>query len=347
MINLYLFFIKTDDTQINEGIEPLNSTIDKKQDAHLICRLRSDNFPKIEWLKQISKDEYKNYVLDNEPKKEEKQVKNNNNNENSFLNSFFTQSPSSDSIEFDGTHYITISSSNENTYFDPLLNVWINELIIKNVTDKDSGVYLCFGATSNGFSYKKARLNVAIQNQEHFQVISYLDFKRILLNSSSIFIILIPILFMSLFVCIFVYYLKRLGNNYQSKNSKNSCLNKLFLVASKRCCVNSFLTLNFDSVSDTSTTHTTSTTYYSPVENKTQTKIQSLRQSNEYKCVNLFETPETPSKESLVYYKVLEFNDIDEKCDAKSAVSSSSRFYYQVNSSDMDSRLDLNNVINC
>jgi hypothetical protein len=155
---------------------------------------------------------------------------------------------------------------------------------------------------------------------------------------------------MSLFVCIFIYYLKRLGNNYQSKQTRNSCLNKLVLVASKRCCAKSFLSLNSDSVSDTSTTHTTSTTYYSPVDSKHHTKMQLSRQSNEYKCANLLETQETPTKESLVYYKVLEFDNIynaDDKCDAKSAVSSSSRFYYQVNSSDMDSRLDLNNFSNC
>ena len=65
------------------------------------------------------------------------------------------------SSQDESVHYITLSSS-------PLIseqmlrerNVFVSTLTIRQVTGKDSGVYVCFGANSKGYNYRKATLAV-------------------------------------------------------------------------------------------------------------------------------------------------------------------------------------------
>jgi hypothetical protein len=63
----------------------------------------------------------------------------------------------------DSVHYITLSSSPsvvEKLVYNKEKNVYVNTLTIKQAQVKDAGIYVCFGANSKGYNYRKAHLKV-------------------------------------------------------------------------------------------------------------------------------------------------------------------------------------------
>jgi hypothetical protein len=207
-INVY------DESQIFEGIDPVNSTIRLGQDATFTCKVKNDLVSTIQWLKLITKKEYDDYVLE-----KYQEHKGSDDKLSTFINSFFSPLNSENNInnKIDGTHYITIKDENENQEKLLISNVYINKLTIKNSTSKDNGVYICFGVTSNGYSYRKAYLNVVVDD-----VLPTISTPRlILLNGytiklNNLFIIIIPFMIISLFSIISIVYLKLM----QKKSTK-------------------------------------------------------------------------------------------------------------------------------
>jgi hypothetical protein len=63
----------------------------------------------------------------------------------------------------DSVHYITLSASPsfvEKLVYNKEKNVYVNTLTIKQAQVKDAGIYVCFGANSKGYNYRKAHLKV-------------------------------------------------------------------------------------------------------------------------------------------------------------------------------------------
>ena len=102
----------------------------------------------------------------------------------------------------DGTHYITITQSEHMTqhtlYEEANENVYSSQLVISNVKPVDSGVYLCFGVNQNGYSYRKAHLNIQYTRFEQFKN----EFKLTL-------VILIPTLLFAVILLFLVVYLRK------------------------------------------------------------------------------------------------------------------------------------------
>lgn len=200
-------------------------------DAVFNCKVKSTSVPNIKWMKQITRAEYTNYVIqnsnnenllmseENSNEKESDEFKSlyvlstlpslkvieknaNKNFDDSSLNDLlgsdynlnsnskqddfnfelfvpselnenklskkqsFKKSETKDDSgnrDEDSVHYITLSSSPsilEKFSYNKEKNYYVSQLVIKQASVKDTGVYVCFGASTKGYSYRKSYLKV-------------------------------------------------------------------------------------------------------------------------------------------------------------------------------------------
>ncbi|CAF0849721.1 unnamed protein product [Brachionus calyciflorus] len=297
-----------EDSQIFEGLDPMNSTISTGMDAIFTCKVKSQNLPNIKWMKQISKAEYTNYVIQNSNSENLLKDKDLNSEElrnlyvlnslpslklieknskkseydDTFLNDLITGNDNLKQDEFnfdlfvpneidfgsttkkietkndDSIHYITLSSSPsviEKFSYNKEKNYYVSQLTIKQANVKDSGIYVCFGATTNGYSYRKSYLKVlpTIRTQPDMNFypndllskFKKIDYKENLffnnrplstaqtnqvssaslltIQSIGLIIIGIPVILIALFALISVCYLKNLDNLKEDDNSVRRC----------------------------------------------------------------------------------------------------------------------------
>ena len=296
-------------SQIFEGLEPSNVTISSGMDAVFTCKVKSTYKPNIKWMKQISKIEYTNYVIQNSnndilknkdlvnddlrslylfnslpslnfvEKNKPKQ------NVNSFLSELITGNDNlnkdepnfeffipnnanfgattkkSESNSDDSIHYITLSSSPsiiQEFSYDRINNYYISKLTIKQVSIKESGIYVCFGETNNGYSYRKSYLKVIpiiktfesfypnnlyetmntnnYKDDIHFNNKPVIGTKAnvndnfITVQSIGYIIIGVPVVLISLFALISICYLKKIENlkDYNNKSQRKKSILNLF-----------------------------------------------------------------------------------------------------------------------
>lgn len=157
----------------------------------------------------------------------------------------------------DSVHYITLSSPSiqERTTFNAEKNYYISQLIIKQTTVKDTGVYVCFGANSKGYSYRKSYLKVlpvdvrllagnqfnlfnkyqdlrqSTQNtplvERKFENVFTIGGSSSLLGVQSLgyLIILIPILLIVTFAIASIFYLKKFDSNQEQAHANSNTTN--------------------------------------------------------------------------------------------------------------------------
>ncbi|XP_013392958.1 fibroblast growth factor receptor-like 1 [Lingula anatina] len=115
---------------------PLNTTVRHGGTASFQCKVRSDVQPHIQWLKRVENPEA---------------LKNTNT-----------------TIEVKGQKFIVLKTGKVWPRPD---GSYINKLIIKGATVKDSGMYICLGANSMGYSFRSAFLTVVPDPNAPNQVI--------------------------------------------------------------------------------------------------------------------------------------------------------------------------------
>ncbi|RNA06547.1 fibroblast growth factor receptor-like 1 [Brachionus plicatilis] len=293
-----------DDTQVFEGLDPMNTTISSGMDAIFTCKVKSTYKPNIKWMKQISKAEYTNYVIQNSNNDLLKNKELNSDDlrslyvfnslpslkfveknpqtsgyDDTFLNELITGKDNSNKEELDfeffvpndanfgsttkkietkhddSIHYITLSSSPsivQKFSYDRINDYYISQLTIKQASVKESGIYVCFGATNNGYSYRKSYLKVVpivkpIQSfypnnfynsfkKDNYKDDIYFNNKPVVTTRASVndnfmtiqsigyIIIGVPVLLISIFALISICYLKKIeslknGKKCEKKNS--------------------------------------------------------------------------------------------------------------------------------
>lgn len=295
-----------DDSQIFEGLEPANVTISSGMDAVFTCKVKSTHKPSIKWMKQISKIEYTNYVIQNSNTDLSKNkdllnddfrslylfnslpslsfVEKNkpNQNDNSFISELITGNDENlnkdePNFEFfipnnanfgattkkvettsdDSIHYITLTSSPsiiQKFSYDRINNYYIGQLTIKKASIKESGIYVCFGETNDGYSYRKSYLNVIpmietfenlypknlydTKNTYNYKDAIHFNNKPVIVTKANLndnfntiqsigyIIIGVPVILISLFALISICYLKKMENskNYSKSQPKSSIL---------------------------------------------------------------------------------------------------------------------------
>ena len=123
-----MFLFSIEDSQIFEGLDPLNATIIAGMEAVFNCKVKSNTLPNIKWMKQISKTEYSNYVQQNNvPILSSSQVHSMGNDE--ILKSFYQQ-PSTPSPYELNSNKMNVDS----TIFS------INDLLNNNANIADSNL---------------------------------------------------------------------------------------------------------------------------------------------------------------------------------------------------------------
>ncbi len=98
----------------------------------------------------------------------------------------------------DGMHYITISQTDhmtQTTTYNIDDNTYTNKLAVSNVRSNDTGFYLCLGVNQNGYSYRKAYLNIVMTPMEA-------EFKLAIT-------VLIPGLIVAVLLVCLVFFLKK------------------------------------------------------------------------------------------------------------------------------------------
>lgn len=285
-----------DESQVFEGLEPINTTISAGMDAVFTCKVKSTYKPNIKWMKQISKVEYTNYVIQNANndllKNKELNsddirslyvfnslpslnfVEKNSHTGDTFLNDLITgkDNMNKDELNFeffvpnnfgpttkkietkndDSIHYITLSSSSsiiQKFSYDRINNYYISQLTIKQASVKDSGIYVCFGETNNGYSYRKSHLKVMpvlkpietfysndlyntykksnykddifFNNKPMDTTRTNLNHNFMTIQSIGYIIIGIPVFLISLFALISICYLKKIENLKDNQNSES------------------------------------------------------------------------------------------------------------------------------
>lgn len=302
----------------------MNSTIMSGMDAVFTCRIKSLTQPNIKWMKQITKAEYKNYVVQNnininpelllgEPaSKPSDQV---DSSDDDMLKSFYSMSTlpplsivekpkKADSNLFDeisindllteslgsknlkqddfnfelyvpneskqlkqsrnninqmtpandeSVHYITLSSSpliTEKVTYNKEQSIYVSKLTIKQASVKDSGIYVCFGGSSN--THRKSSLKVipASRVQSNSNDLASLfklqraktymyenkaeaKFDAYSMQSIGLLIVLIPVFLITSFAIASICYLRRLDQQRSKKNGTKSSVS-LF-----NCCAKS------------------------------------------------------------------------------------------------------------
>lgn len=158
----------------------------------------------------------------------------------------------------ESSHYITLSSSqvDEHLSYDPERQVYVSQLVLKNAQVKDSGIYVCLGAAASrnpsGYTYRKSHLKVIpairlpdsfkdrfggkgfnleddthiLPQRPHSQPPSSTSFN---FQSFGLFIILVPVVLITMFALVSICYLRRLDSKNQPSSSCfmfDSCLRK-------------------------------------------------------------------------------------------------------------------------
>lgn len=155
----------------------------------------------------------------------------------------------------DSMHYITLTSSpmvEQKMIYNKEKKYYINQLTIKQASVKDSGIYVCFGANSKGYNYRKAYLKVVPNPATTSSSTSKTDIKfempaverpklvRIKPNKfettstysiprsngfnnqiqsiTSLLIILVPVILITIFAFISICYLKHGDKSHEKKN---------------------------------------------------------------------------------------------------------------------------------
>ncbi|GAB6031437.1 Fibroblast growth factor receptor-like 1 [Chamberlinius hualienensis] len=102
-------------------LQPLNTTVEYGGMAHFQCRVKSDAVPHIQWLKKVDDDSHQ------------------------------------DGIEFGGNHFKVLKPSE---VVEREEGLYLNKLMLTEVKESDSGMYVCLAANTMGYSYKEALLTV-------------------------------------------------------------------------------------------------------------------------------------------------------------------------------------------
>lgn len=162
----------------------------------------------------------------------------------------------------ESSHYITLSSSqvDEHLSYDPERQVYVSQLVLKNAQVKDSGIYVCLGAAGaaapassnpSGYTYRKSHLKVipAIRLPDSLKDrfgggdqfnLEEDDTTRILpqrphtqppssssssfnFQSFGLFIILVPVVLITMFALVSICYLRRLDSKNQTSSSSSTC----------------------------------------------------------------------------------------------------------------------------
>ncbi|XP_022080757.1 fibroblast growth factor receptor-like 1 [Acanthaster planci] len=108
-----------------QGEHPVNTTVAYGGTTSFQCRVRSDSPPHIQWLKRV------------EP-----------HNGNQRINA---------TIDMDGQKFVVLPAGEVWSRPD---GSYLNKLMISHATEEDSGMYICLGANTNGYSVKSAFLEV-------------------------------------------------------------------------------------------------------------------------------------------------------------------------------------------
>ncbi len=113
------------DKPVLQGEHPVNTTVAYGGTTSFQCRVRSDTPPHIQWLKRV------------EP-----------HNTNQRINA---------TLDMDGQKFVVLPAGEVWSRPD---GSYLNKLMISQATEKDSGMYICLGANTNGYSVKSAFLEV-------------------------------------------------------------------------------------------------------------------------------------------------------------------------------------------
>lgn len=188
---------------------------------------------------------------------------NNNNNKKSSMNprevtDEMENDANKDDDDESSMHYITLSSSqvDERLSYNPERNLYVSQLILKHAQVKDSGVYVCLGASSGqtGYTYRKSHLKVVpairlpdtiiTEQKDQFAGFNFVTQSTqtqpsgFNFQSFGLLIILIPVVLITMFALVSICYLRRLesSRNYQCfpfgpsclmrKNTNSSTMNK-------------------------------------------------------------------------------------------------------------------------
>ena len=122
------FFLDTEqvhDKPVLQGEHPVNTTVAYGGTTSFQCRVRSDTPPHIQWLKRV------------EP-----------HNTNQQINA---------TLDMDGQKFVVLPAGEVWSRPD---GSYLNKLMISQATERDSGMYICLGANTNGYSLKSAFLEV-------------------------------------------------------------------------------------------------------------------------------------------------------------------------------------------
>ncbi|XP_071793205.1 fibroblast growth factor receptor-like 1 [Asterias amurensis] len=113
------------DKPVLQGEHPVNTTVAYGGTTSFQCRVRSDTPPHIQWLKRV------------EP-----------HNTNQQINA---------TLDMDGQKFVVLPAGEVWSRPD---GSYLNKLMISQATERDSGMYICLGANTNGYSVKSAFLEV-------------------------------------------------------------------------------------------------------------------------------------------------------------------------------------------
>ena len=238
-----------------------------------------------------------------------------------------------------------------------LNDVYINKLTVKNATNENSGYYMCLAVTSNGYTFRKAHLNVKSPN-----TLFEKTFNSYSIKMSNLLIIIAPLIMIIVLSTVLIICIKCINTDHEDKicakilskfftkkhqnppiyktNGRTSTYLPVFNSAPARNKINSDRNINEymhpkedngdDSKIKFSSTASTSV-YLSPNNTDPSTTITTLLSTSD-SLSNL------PS--SVIYYKVIDCNQnrlqnsVKQKDDLTSVISATNNscFYYQLNS---------------
>jgi hypothetical protein len=244
-----------------------------------------------------------------------------------------------------------------------LNDVYENKLTVKNATHENSGLYVCLAVTSNGYTFRKAYLNVKSSNN-FFDNNSFLTLNNYSFKMNNLMIIIVPLIIITLFSTVLIISIKCVNTNdeekicakiwskfFIKKHQKSNIYNNKSIKRPYLPVLNSALTKNIingdrnlneymrpkgetengdDSQTKLSSTASTSV-YLSPNNIDNSTTITTLLSTSN----SLSNIPS-----SIIYYKVIDCNEnksknsIKQKDDLTSVISATNNscFYYQLNS---------------
>ncbi|XP_076362273.1 fibroblast growth factor receptor-like 1 [Tachypleus tridentatus] len=113
------------------GSHPVNTTVEYGRTATFQCRVRSQMFPHIQWLRQVKK------------------------KDSAFQDNV---------IKVKGKFYRVLKSDHT---IEQSKGIFLNKLHISEARESDSGNYICLGSTPIGYSYRSAFLTVVLPQQDH------------------------------------------------------------------------------------------------------------------------------------------------------------------------------------